>query len=976
MSRDLRDVMIDLKIWARHNWLAAVVGVGAIVLIVLAAMEVWSVGIWLGLPLLVLAIVMAFSSAIIPWVLRWRLLVVTAIVCVCSIYLVWPMPFATKTAVRVTEVELVDEKPVGEPEVVMEAPLASLRLALAKPFLAKPEPKKEVQNVKRGKQTVRIERTIDYIASTMQFGLDLKGGSELRYRVHTGNVADPEKDIRDTIEILRRRINISGLTEPRLVSDAHGRILVQVPGAENFEEVKRIIETVGNLEFRFVCRDSDVLLAWRSSKKKGEAKVPAGYHVYPHEYEVEGITKVEELLVEDEVQIDGRYIDRAGVNSDEMGRPAVSLDFDSAGRRRFGQITSKNVESSLAIILDTRRDQKGDIVEEFEDDEGFLRKVSLGKLCSAPRIKTAIYGAGQITGDFTKAEAQSLSTVLRTGRLPTTLKLEQEHTVGPGLGSDSIRQGATSIGVGLIAVAFFMVFYYFSVRGLVADLALMLNLIVLAGILAALRATLTLPGIAGIILTVGMAVDANVLIYERIREWLDRTDSGDRGQVGVVWKGVDTGYERTTVTLWDANFTTFITGFILLLIGTGPIRGFGVTLCLGLVTSFVTALFVSRRIFRLLRRLFENPSAAPGEISNFRKTFTSPWLYRAITGLLEKKLAGYEGKSTFRRLARGAILVSVLLVVLSCVLVGLRGRDSLGIDFTGGTQLHMSFLEQRDIEEVRRRLLTEFPDAQVQSLWATTGEALVLTKSDMFELRTQDENVTAVQKKVTGLFDKELITNTSTRKRFPLVAQIGGAVAQDMKWKAAAALVLAGVAIILYIGWRFKQFGFGIAAVVALMHDVILTLGAFAVTGKQIGLPIIAALLTIVGYSLNDTIVIFDRMRDILGRASRKAYASGARKSRAGDTSMIDLELIGETLKQTLSRTLLTSFTTLLVVLSLFIWGGPVIHDFAFALLVGVAVGTYSSIFVASPVLLGGRRFFGFLTEPFTARPKEAKARA
>ncbi|MBL7085233.1 MAG: protein translocase subunit SecD, partial [Candidatus Omnitrophica bacterium] len=605
-----------------------------------------------------------------------------------------------------------------------------------------------------------------------------------------------------------------------------------------------------HLEFKLVSDDIEKLNAAL------EGDVPEGY-------ELKYLNK-KPLLLEEKASLAGDSLVDARVEWSTMEiNPYVSFTLNSKGARRFAQITKNNIGRRLAIVLDE-------------------------KVTNAPSIETEIpAGKGQITGRFSEDEAVDLALVLRTGALPAPIIVEEERTVGAALGADSIRKGIQSVIVGAILVLVFMGGYYLW-AGLIANFALCLNLVLILGVLSypRLGAALTLPGIAGIVLTVGMAVDANVLIFERIREEL---------KIGKTLRlAISSGYQKAFLTILDANVTTLIAAFILFQFGTGPVKGFATTLTIGILASMFTALVVSRLIL---------------DVISLGRGLKSLPMFQFVR----------DTHFNFIGKRKTAYFISLCLIVLGIISLSLRGRQNLGIDFAGGTLQEFRFEKPVFPDQIRRALKEiKLGDSPIQQ-YGDKRDILIRTYAD-------------TENKIIDKFRSDFPQN-----RFEIlrVEKVGPAVGKDLTAKAVKALFFALIGICIYVSLRFK-FRFAIAAIVALFHDVLIAAGALSLSGREFSVPVIAALLTVVGYSINDTIVVFDRIREDLHLMKKASYR----------------EIVNASINQTLSRTLITSLTTLLVVLALFLLGGAVIKDFAFVLLVGIIVGTYSSIFVASPLLV------------------------
>lgn len=688
----------------------------------------------------------------------------------------------------------------------------------------------------------------------IKLGLDLQGGMHLVLKVDTAKIPEEaRKDATDrALEVIRNRIDEFGVREPVILRQGRDEIVVQLPGITDRDRALGLIGKTALLEFKLVSDDAEKL------NKALQGSVPEGYELQKDE---EG----NPLLLEKEAALTGAALTTAYISFDQshFNEPYVSLEFNSEGAKKFAKITEANVGKRLAIVLD-------------------------GKVQSAPVIREAIpSGQAQITGRFTQEEANDLAIVLRVGALPAPVYIEEERTIGPLLGQDSIRDGIKATVIGGVLVALFMLAYYL-LAGIIANIALVLNFIILLGALAYFHATLTLPGIAGIILTLGMAVDANVLIYERIREELKAGK--------LLRQAIPLGYDRAFTAIFDSNITTLIAAFLLFQFGTGPIRGFAVTLSIGIIASMFTAIFVTRVIFELLLRL---------------KGFTKLHMLRLIG---DTKIDFIGKRWIF-------YIVSLAIVVGGLATFFMKGEKSYGIDFTGGQVQEFKFERPIKVEEVRAALKEiNLADASIQQVQSEPSELIIRTPQD-------------VTNEISNKFKEAFKDNKSEIVK---VEKVGPSVGQQLRMKAIYALLYALLGILIYVGFRFKHFNFALAGVVALFHDVFVAIGLMAFTNREMTLTIVAALLTIAGFSINDTIVIYDRIREnskLLKKASLP-------------------ELINISVNQTLSRTILTSFTVLTVVAVLFIYGGEVLNDFAFSLLVGFISGVYSTVYIASPLII------------------------
>ncbi len=691
-----------------------------------------------------------------------------------------------------------------------------------------------------------------WMPGRLKLGLDLKGGMHLVLRVDTSKLdEESRKDAAErALEVVRNRIDEFGVSEPSIQLQGRDKILIQLPGITDPERAKEIIGRTALLEFKLVETDPE--------KRKEN---PEAYEEKTHEDET--------LWLEKSTPLTGAEIKTAYMGMDNIGSPDVRLEFKSKGAKIFSKITGDNIGRRLAIVLD-------------------------GKVHSAPVIKTKIPdGNAQITGQFTAEEATDLAIVLKAGALPAPLVIEEDRTVSPSLGKDSIENGIkAAIGGSILVVAFMAIYYMFA--GIVANLALCLNLIILLAALSLFHAALTLPGIAGIALTMGMAVDANVLIFERIREELN---------IGkTLGAGIIAGYKKAFLTIFDSNLTTLITGVILFYVGTGPVRGFAVTLSIGIIISMFTAIVVTRVVFDLM---------------TLRQKITR---LRMLQFIKETHI-GFIGK---RKIAYALSIIFILLGIGSFFMKGEDGRlgikKNFGIDFTGGTLQHFRFNDPVEINNIRASLKAiGLGSAVIQQDKNEPRDVIIRSYSEKFE---------DISRKLKEDFKGNSFEIVSTDI-------VGPAVGKELRLRAIIAVLLSLVGIGIYVSYRFEP-KFAVGGIVALLHDALVSVGALALTGREISLPVLAALLTVIGYSINDTIVIFDRIRENMKLKAKQDFAS----------------LIDYSINQTLSRTFLTSFTVFMVLLALYFLGGEVINDFTFVMLVGVITGTYSTIFIAAPIVV------------------------
>ncbi len=591
----------------------------------------------------------------------------------------------------------------------------------------------------------------------------------------------------------------------------------------------------------------------------------------------------------------GEVIVNARQDYDETSRPAVSMRMNSEGARKWKRLTANNIGQRLAIILDNR-------------------------VYSAPVVQGEIpNGNTSISGNFTINEAQDLANILEAGALPAPTRIVEEAIVGPTLGKEARNQGITSILAGLAVVVLFMLAYY-SKGGLVANIALVFNIFFILGILAQLNAALTLPGIAGIVLTIGMSIDANVLIFERIREEL-RAGSKLRAAISA-------GYSKAYSSIIDSNATTFITAVILYVLGQGPVRGFAVTLMIGIICSFFSAVFITRVIVEWMTR--------KGDESKL--SFSMPYSTNLLTNL----------NFDFMSKRRIAYIFSVVFITFGMAMLITQGGLNLGVDFKGGRSYVVTFEEPVVTSDLQTSFDDDFENASVEVKTYGANNILKITTSYLVEDESMEADQEVQRRLISGIADftggafqknaAELGDNAFTISGS---SKVGATIADDIKQAAQESIVVALIAIFLYILVRFRKWQYGLGAVIALFHDVLFVLSAYSIVqllgiSYEVDQVFIAAMLTIVGYSINDTVIVFDRIRETLGLKPKSDMAA----------------VINESVNNVMSRTLITSVTTLVVVLILLIFGGEVLRGFSFALFIGVLIGTYSSIFIASPVVV------------------------
>ncbi|MFK7938073.1 MAG: protein translocase subunit SecD [Roseovarius sp.] len=677
-------------------------------------------------------------------------------------------------------------------------------------------------------------------------------------------LATDERTLRTALEIIRNRIDEVGTREPTIQRQGADRILIQVPGIGSAAELKEIIGTTAKLTFQpVVSRTTD------PNERPG-----AGNEVLPSiDPQDAGTFYILERLP----VVTGECLVDAQPDFDQNGRPAVSFRFNTTCARAFGDYTAENIGNPFAIVLD-------------------------GEVISAPVIQSHIPGgSGIITGNFDIEESTNLAVLLRAGALPAELEFLEERTVGPELGQDSIDAGKIACIVAFALVLVFM-FLSYGTFGIFANIALIINVGLIFGLLSMIGATLTLPGIAGIVLTIGMAVDANVLVFERIREEIKSAKGPARA--------IELGYEKALSAITDANITTFLTALILYAMGSGPVRGFAITLGLGIITSVFTAIFVTRLIVIIW---FE------------RKRPKTVLQGRAL------RMVPEGTKWDFFKRWKMSLGVSAVLIVVAFASFAIQGLN-YGIDFKGGTTIRTESAQPVDIGQYRDAITPlELGDISITEVFDPTFGPDQNVAMIRIQAQEGEEAVTADVIRAVEAVMQEAVPDL----KFSSVESVGPKVSGELIQTAAIAVILAIAAVLIYIWLRF-EWQFAVGAVAALVHDVVLTIGVFSELQIQFDLAIIAALLTIVGYSLNDTVVVFDRVRENLRKYKKKPLS----------------EVLNISINETLSRTVMTSVTTLLALFALYVLGGDVIRGFVFAMIWGVIVGTYSSIFVASVILL------------------------
>lgn len=660
--------------------------------------------------------------------------------------------------------------------------------------------------------------------------------------------------LRQSLEIVRQRVDQVGVAEPTIQRVGSSRILVQLPGLQDPTRLRQLLGSTAKMTFHLLANASN------------GAPLPAGVTMLPD------AKSGAQYPVEDRIALDGEHLTDARAGFDQRTRePLVTFRFDSIGARKFAEITSANVGRPFAIVLD-------------------------GKVLSAPVIREPITGgSGQISGNFTVEETATLSALLRAGALPAPLTVIEERTVGPDLGGDVITMGVYTGIAGFAAVVLFMVALYGS-WGMIANFALFLHLVLTFGVLNIIGATLTLPGIAGIILGIGLGVDANILINERIREEAKKGLSA--------FAALDSGFKRAYSTIVDANVTSLIATSLLFMFGSGPVKGFAVTMFLGTCLSMFTAVSVTRIMMAAVVR---------------RKKMKTIRIEPLVRFFPEKT------SISFMRARYLGIATSILLSLAS---VGLFIKPGLnyGIDFKGGIQVEITTSQPADLATLRGSL-SELGIGEV-TLQQIGGDSDVLIR-----VQRQDGGEEAQTRAVDVV--KQAVLQIDPDVKFDRTDVVGPKVSGELAQSGVLAVVLAAVAMLVYIWWRF-EWNFAVGAIATLILDTTKMVGFFALFQLDFNLTAIAALLTIIGYSVNDKVVVYDRMRENL-RLYKK---------------MPLREIIDMSINQVFARCVYTSVAILLSMLPMAIWGGSAVENFAIPIVFGVVVATTSSIFIAAPILL------------------------
>lgn len=686
----------------------------------------------------------------------------------------------------------------------------------------------------------------------IKLGLDLKGGTAFLIELE-GNPSS--NALEQAVEVIRKRVDRFGLSEPMIQPTGVNRISVQIPGLgeQEKEAARQQLSQVAHLEFRVVHPDNDSLI---QKALLDRTQIPLGYEILNHRFELDsGETNTQPMLVKRIPEMTGKHVAKASVGFSQLGEPNVAMEFTSQGSKIFGEVTQANLKQRLAIVLD--------------------REVR-----SAPVIQEVMFSNASISGGkMTQKQAEDLASVLENP-LEVPVRIVEERGVDPSLGLDSIVSGKTALGYAMIGVTAFMVLYY-RIAGVFAIMALIVNLLILFGLLSQFNFTLTLPGIAGVILTIGMAVDANVLIYERIRDELAKGKP--------LRAAIDAGFDRAFSAILDSNITTIIPAVILIFMGSGPLQGFSVTLTLGIVANLFSAIVISRNLFDWALLL---PS--------FRKLHMMEFIKNP--------------RIDFLKLRYPALILSLIVLIIGARSFYEKGDRAFGVDFIGGDSLTLSYQKIVDVEKLRETL--EKSGISVHLIQYAQND----TKLSLQVREQEGDNAVRV------------VQSTYPEGGFQKVGldRVGSQIGKELQTKASFALLLGLLGILVYASFRF-EWTYAVAATVSQVHDVLIAVCVAVALGSELTLTLVGAFLTIAGYSINEKIVVFDRIREILKTGSKQSLA----------------EILNSSLNLTLARTVITGGTTLIAISFLIIFGGIVIHGFAVTMLIGVLAGMYSSHFIA-----------------------------
>lgn len=723
-----------------------------------------------------------------------------------------------------------------------------------------------LKNIEK-RNAILLDELLKRSKGKLQLGLDLKGGVAFTLEVDPATIKDQNAEVRQeklakAVEIIGERVNGLGIAEPVIRAIGDTRIEVQLPGVSTKDnpEVVNSLKKPARLDFKLV-----------SATAVPPMEAPPGYEPMALEQESRtGETQIEELYIKRIPDMTGEGVSDAYPVMDEFGRFKIILRFTDAGSKQFAAVTKMIADEGqrtgrlgrLAIVLD-------------------------GKLYSAPTVREQINSdSAEISGSFSQREAFDLANVLNNP-LDVPLVIKEQYEVGPSLATDAIASGKLAFIIGTSLTIAFILFFY-TLGGVVAAIGMAINVIIVLGVMASLGATLTLPGIAGIVLTLAMSVDSNILIFERMREELKLGKS--------LVNALEAGFEKAWSAIIDGNLTTLITAAIMILLGTGAVKGFGVTLTIGIFTTMFAAVVVTKLLMELI--------ILPGYIKKI-----------PMFSVLQN--TNYD----FLKMTKPAVILSVVILLVGVGAVAYKGKSVYGIDFAGGDTVSLSFAQRVEPADIRK-----------------AAAAAGFTEASAVYQKQLGSDIEVI--KITTDFDQGAPLVAKLQQVFPdaqlkIVGEnrIGPSVGEEIQWNALKALFWALVLILIYVAFRF-EFGYGVGAVVATVHDLLITIGIFVLFDRQFNASMVAAILLVAGYSINDTIVVFDRIREEL-----KLNPTGTLR-----------DLINKSLNLTLARTIITGGTTMLTALTLILVTGGEVNDIALTLLIGVITGTFSSLFIASPI--------------------------
>ena len=749
------------------------------------------------------------------------------------------------------------------------------QIDLAKEYFPSAKMDPSLTNVSK-KNNQLLQHLLQESKGSLQLGLDLRGGVAFVLEVDetaAANIGQRERGekLDKAIEIIGDRINGLGVAEPLIRPLGENRIEVQLPGINTRDnpEVLESVKKPARLDFRLV---------YPFARPGPGVETPPGYQIKTLEdTDREGKTYEIEYFVKRTWEMTGENITDAYATMDQIGGFRIILKFNADGQRQFAAATREVAKLTQQLIQQTGN----------PDARAQLAILLDGRLCSAPGVKEEINSdSAEISGQFTQLEAQRLANELNNP-LDLPLRVQSQYEVGPSLASDSIKSGTLAFIIGTSLTALFIVGFY-TTGGLLAVVAMALNVLIILGVMASIGATLTMPGIAGIVLTIGMSVDSNILIFERMREELKLGKS--------LHSALEAGFEKAFSAILDGNLTTLITAAIMIALGTGPVKGFGVTLAIGIFSTMFAALVISRLFLDLVIH---------GGIAKSMPMFS----------VLQNT------RYDFLKYARHAFIFSWLVVIVGAVTVAVKGDRIYGIDFTGGDEVTLSFTEKLPIETVRdlakAQGITDVNISYTQPIGSGSELLRIVTEFDMAK-----PLVAALQ-----------AAHPDAGLELAGESRIGASVGAEIKSNAGWAIFWSLVLILVYVAFRF-EIGYGVGAVVSTLHDVLMTVGLFVLLGREFNAAMVAAILLIVGYSINDTIVVFDRIREELKLDPHAPLR----------------DIINKSLNLTLSRTIITGGTTFLTAIVLAVVAGGEINDIAVTLIIGVITGTFSSLFIASPI--------------------------